>query len=222
MDPISQATLGVVAAQSASDPRRLRAAAFLGCVAGLAPDIDVFISSPTDPLLFLEFHRQFTHSLVFIPFGALICSAMFYLAVRQYLSFKETFWFCLLGYATHGLLDACTTYGTQLFWPFSTYRVAWNNVSVIDPLLTVPALILMIAAIVKVRVNYARMAFAWTILICYWVSYKKSGRNSPRWNGSGPAGTIPSAWRPNPALPICSCGRSCTSRMGCTTSTPFG
>lgn len=163
MDPISQATLGTVAAQSSSDPRRLRAAAFLGCVAGLAPDIDVFITFAADPLLFLEFHRQFTHSLLFIPFGALICSAVFYVAVRRYLSFRETFLFCLLGYATHGLLDTCTTYGTQLFWPFSNYRVAWNNVSVIDPLLTIPALILMIVATIKARATYARMALAWII-----------------------------------------------------------
>lgn len=163
MDPFSQATLGAVAAQSTSDPRRLRAAAFLGCVAGLAPDIDVFISSSIDPLLFLEFHRQFTHSLVFIPVGALICSAVFYVAVRRYLSFKETFLFCLLGYATHGLLDACTTYGTQLFWPFSDDRIAWNNVSVIDPLLTIPAFILMVVAVIKARANYARIAFAWIV-----------------------------------------------------------
>ncbi|GAL32009.1 integral membrane protein [Vibrio maritimus] len=38
----------------------------LGLLSGLAPDIDVLIRSSHDPLLFLEFHRQFTHSLLFI------------------------------------------------------------------------------------------------------------------------------------------------------------
>ena len=38
----------------------------------MAPDLDVLFQSPTDPILFLEFHRQFTHSLVFIPIGALL------------------------------------------------------------------------------------------------------------------------------------------------------
>ncbi len=164
MDPVSQATLGAVVAQSSSNSHRLRAATFLGCVAGLAPDVDVFIRSSVDPLLFLEFHRQFTHSLVFIPVGALLCSALFYLVVRRHLSFRETFWFCLLGYASHGLLDACTTYGTQLFWPFSTQRVAWNNVSVIDPMLTVPAFILLVVATIKARANYARLALAWIVV----------------------------------------------------------
>jgi inner membrane protein len=39
-----------------------------------------------------------------------------------------------LGWATHGLLDAFTSYGTMLWWPFSSARVAWNWISVIDPI----------------------------------------------------------------------------------------
>ncbi|WP_019218287.1 metal-dependent hydrolase [Legionella tunisiensis] len=44
----------------------------------------------------------------------------------------------LIGYATHGLLDACTNYGTVLFWPFSERRVYWDLISIIDPFFTVP------------------------------------------------------------------------------------
>jgi inner membrane protein len=47
---------------------------------------------------------------------------------------------------THPLLDACTTYGTQLFEPFGTQRVAWNNISVVDPLYTGPFLLCLIVA----------------------------------------------------------------------------
>lgn len=47
---------------------------------------------------------------------------------------------------THPLLDACTTYGTQLFEPFSDLRIAWNVVSVADPLYTVPFLVCLIIA----------------------------------------------------------------------------
>ncbi|MBT5700853.1 MAG: metal-dependent hydrolase, partial [Gammaproteobacteria bacterium] len=67
MDPISQGSLGAALAQSGSNPEKIKAATLLGCFAGLAPDLDIFIFSSTDPLLFLEFHRQFSHSLVFIP-----------------------------------------------------------------------------------------------------------------------------------------------------------
>ncbi|MDG2450273.1 MAG: metal-dependent hydrolase [Saprospiraceae bacterium] len=45
---------------------------------------------------------------------------------------------------THPLLDAFTTYGTQLFQPFSDYRVAFNTISVADPIYTVPFLLCVI------------------------------------------------------------------------------
>ena len=46
------------------------------------------------------------------------------------------FWFATI--FTHPLLDCFTSYGTQLFSPFSNYRVAFNTISVADPLYTVP------------------------------------------------------------------------------------
>ncbi len=51
-----------------------------------------------------------------------------------------------LAFLTHALLDACTAYGTQLFYPFSDYRVSLNVISVVDPFYTVPFAILLIAA----------------------------------------------------------------------------
>lgn len=161
MDPISQSTVGALAAQCGFDPKKARAAALVGCVAGLAPDADVFISSPTDSLLFLEFHRQFTHALVFIPVGAAIVALATHWLVRRRLRPRETYLACLLGYATHGLLDACTSYGTQLFWPFASTRVAWNNVSVVDPLFTLPVLALAISAAVWRRRGLAWLAALW-------------------------------------------------------------
>ena len=136
MDPVSQAAIGASFSQSITKNTNIKIATFLGCVAGMAPDLDVLISSKTDPLLFLEFHRQFTHSLFFIPIGSLIVAAFFYPIFKRYCSFKAGYLYCFLGYASHGLLDACTTYGTQLFWPLSSSRHAWNNISIIDPLFT--------------------------------------------------------------------------------------
>lgn len=123
-------------------------ATFCGVLAGMAPDLDILIRSSSDPLLFLEYHRQFTHSLVFIPVGAAICAAVFHFAVGRRWGWapKATFLFSLLGYGTHALLDACTSYGTMLLWPFSDMRIAWNNVSIIDPLVTVPLLFAVILA----------------------------------------------------------------------------
>ena len=149
MDPVSQGAFGTIFAQIISNKKKLIVGSILGCLAGLAPDLDVLIRSNSDPLLKLEFHRQFTHSLVFIPIGALIVSLSTQFFFKKYLSWKEAYLFCLFGYATHGLLDACTSYGTQLLWPFSNERFSWNNISVVDPFLTVPILIFIIIAIIK-------------------------------------------------------------------------
>ncbi|MFZ1751054.1 MAG: metal-dependent hydrolase [Saprospiraceae bacterium] len=47
---------------------------------------------------------------------------------------------------THPILDCFTTYGTQILLPLSDQRVAFNNISVVDPLYTIPFLICLIAA----------------------------------------------------------------------------
>ena len=163
MDPISQGAVGAVAPQVALKPEKIRAAALLGCLAGMAPDLDVFINSDTDPLLLLEYHRQFTHALVFIPVGAAAVALLLHPMVRRSLRPRESYLACLLGYATHGLLDACTSYGTQLLWPFSDYRVAWNNVSVVDPTFTLPLLCLVILASVSRRRAFAVGGLIWAL-----------------------------------------------------------
>ena len=163
MDPISQGAIGAVAPQVVLRREQLRAVALLGCLAGMAPDLDVFIVSSTDPLLLLEYHRQFTHALLFIPVGAVLVALLLQPIVRRTLRLRETYLACLLGYATHGLLDACTSYGTQLLWPFSDYRVAWNNVSVVDPLFTLPLLCLVILAAVLRRRTFAVAGLIWAL-----------------------------------------------------------
>lgn len=152
MDPISQAAIGAVAAQSIISTRQSWVqAAVIGALAGMAPDLDVLIKSSADPLLALEYHRQFTHSLFFIPIGAALFAILFYFLFnrRWQLPFRAIYLWSFLGYASHGLLDGCTSYGTQLLWPLSDKRVAWNLISVVDPLFTLPLVTTAILAILK-------------------------------------------------------------------------
>ncbi len=165
MDPLSQGAFGASFSQSLSNKKQVGVVFVLGLLSGMAPDLDVFFRSDTDPLLFLEFHRQFTHSLIFIPFGGLACATIFYLlfAKRFALTFKQTYLFCTLGYATHGLLDSCTSYGTQLFWPFTNYRVSWDIVSIIDPLFTIPLIICILFAAILKKPKIALVGFIWAL-----------------------------------------------------------
>jgi len=163
MDPVSQGSLGAALAGSAADRARLVAAVGVGALSGMAADLDVLIRSDSDPLLFLEYHRQFSHALLFAPAGALLCAVAGYRPLRRWLTAREVYLYCLLGYASHGLLDACTSYGTQLLWPFSDARIAWNRVSVVDPLFTLPLLGLLLAACLARRRLYARLAVIWAL-----------------------------------------------------------
>ena len=64
MDLLTQGLLGGALASAAANREEARRAAFVGFGAALLADADVFIGSPGDPLLKLEFHRHFTHALI--------------------------------------------------------------------------------------------------------------------------------------------------------------
>lgn len=134
MDIVTQGLLGAVAAQVVSRPGQLRAAAAIGMFAALLPDADVLIRSAEDPLLTLAYHRHFSHSLIFVPFGALLVALCCWpFARRSPISFARVYGYALAGCATAGVLDACTSYGTHLFWPFSDTPVALSIIAIVDP-----------------------------------------------------------------------------------------
>jgi inner membrane protein len=136
MDLLTHAIVGAATAIMVARPQETRLAALAGGAAALLPDADALIRSSSDALIYFEYHRHFSHSLAFIPIGALLAAAMLWPLLRKQLAFGRLYTFCFLGYALAGALDACTSYGTQLLWPFSNARVAWNIVSVFDPLFT--------------------------------------------------------------------------------------
>lgn len=164
MDPLTQGVLGAAAAQSfSSNKTKFIWLSFItGWLAGMAADLDILIRSDADPLLALEYHRHFTHSLFFIPFGAALCALIFWVASRRKFSFWSVYFFSFLGFATHGLLDACTSYGTQLLWPFSNTRVAWDLISIIDPLYTLPLLAGTLLTLKTKRRVFVRVALAFS------------------------------------------------------------
>ena len=51
-----------------------------------------------------------------------------------------------------------------MFWPFSDQRIAWNTVSIIDPLFTLPILYFITLAAYKKNVRIARVGFAYAVL----------------------------------------------------------
>ena len=141
MDIFTQALLGSAVAQLGAKKSEIKIATFIGCIAGILADADIFIRSANDPLLFLDYHRHFTHAIAFIPIGALIGAIVCWPFVRKNIKFSRLYFFALLGYLLSGVLDAFTGYGTHLLLPFSDDRISVNLISVIDPVFTLSLLI---------------------------------------------------------------------------------
>ena len=164
MDPFSQGLIGATAASTFSNKKTLKIAAITGCFAGLMPDLDVLISSHDDPLFSLEYHRHFTHSLFFVPIGGFIAASLIWLVYfRKKKPFKQILFFAVIGFGSHGLLDAMTAYGTLLLWPISDYRFTFNAISIIDPIFTFTTFMFLILAVIKNKVKLARIAAIFAI-----------------------------------------------------------
>ncbi len=144
MDPLTHSVLGIACAVAVTRPReRRRAAALAGLAAGLLPDADIFLRSDADPLFNLEYHRHFTHALAFAPVVALLASVIaagLYRVFGGRVGLRVLAMPALVAALSHSFCDVWTSYGTRWWWPFSDARVAFDWISVIDPVFTLPLL----------------------------------------------------------------------------------
>lgn len=108
MDPVSQGLVGAVLPQSHSNKREIRKATIIGLVSGMMADLDVLIRSTTEPLIFIDYHRQFTHSIIFIPIGRFISALIFWLL------FKKS-WFKKIQSIFNNLKNLSLNYKTALW-----------------------------------------------------------------------------------------------------------
>lgn len=141
MDSITQALLGATVQASLLGRWQGRKALLYGAVLGTLPDLDVVIDYG-DAVADMTYHRGFSHSLLVL---SLLAVALTWLARRfrpdpNYTGTRLflTIWLVLV---THVVLDAFTSYGTQLLWPLQTPPIAWSSVFIIDPIYSVPLLL---------------------------------------------------------------------------------
>jgi inner membrane protein len=143
-------------------------AMLIGGLAGTIPDLDVIPLSFADMVTSLNYHRGISHSLLFSGFAPLIAAKLSkYFGDKKYpsISFWRWYWVWTLGFLTHILIDACTTWGTQIFWPLP-YRISFNSVFIIDPAYTVPLIIsLIIGLFFKHKKNISTTATSIGLII---------------------------------------------------------
>ena len=160
MDSLTQIVLGASVAEATLGKKIGNKAIVLGAIAGTIPDLDIVTRFFVDDLTASVMHRGFSHSLIFpfvaAPILAWILKKIYY--NYSDVSFNDWFKMFFLAIITHPLLDAQTTWGTQLFWPFE-WRVAVENIFIIDPIYTLPFLTFLILTAFQDRLSKKRRLF---------------------------------------------------------------
>lgn len=145
MDSLTQIVLGGAVGELIAGRRMGNKAVLWGAIAGTIPDLDVFFRVFFHPIEAALVHRGFSHSLLF----SILASPALGLIINKATKGNHGFWLWtklfFWGIVTHPILDMFTNYGTQFIWPFEA-RITFNSVFVIDPLYTVPFMVLLIWA----------------------------------------------------------------------------
>lgn len=145
MDPVTHGIAGALLGKGFFSRRQERVAIFAATLGAVFPDIDIFAEAfSRDPLSIVKYHRAITHSFVALPFFAILFAAL----TRALLPWVKRRWprfhdlesppLAMLtliygvGIASHILLDAMTSFGTRMWYPISTQRVAWDLLFIID------------------------------------------------------------------------------------------
>ena len=182
MDSLTQAALGAAIGEAILGRNIGQKGAVLGALVATIPDLDILLTPLYSPLARISIHRGYSHSILFCIAGALLltyflgrvkCTKELRPLVLWIFSFVTLF--------THVLLDAFTTYGTQLFLPFTDWRVSFDSINVVDPIYTLPLLIGLFTALYiytntpvkRARSNYMGLIIS-TIYLLFTVSNKQN------------------------------------------------
>ncbi|MFO7701568.1 MAG: metal-dependent hydrolase [Psychroflexus maritimus] len=154
MDSLTQIVLGASVGEVVLGRKIGNRAPIYGAIAGTIPDLDVITGYFLDTVTAIEVHRGFSHSIVFSVLAAPLFGYLLSFFESK-ASWKELSWLMFWGLFTHPLLDAFTTWGTQLFWPLDI-QLAFKSIFVIDPLYTLPFLFCLIVAMRKPKASLQR------------------------------------------------------------------
>ncbi len=145
MDSLTHMALGGVIAEAGFREKLGGKAVILGCLGGMLPDSDFMTGLVlADPWIQLVVHRGITHSLFFASVVSLFLGWVFWRWSKRRASCCWWYLLAFLVLFTHPLLDCCTSYGTQIFAPFSKVRISWNCVSIIDVFYSLPLFLTLI------------------------------------------------------------------------------
>jgi inner membrane protein len=141
MDSLTQATLGAAVGEVLLGRKVGNKAILWGAVAGTLPDLDILAYPLMDQIDRLGWHRGPSHAFFYLILAAPLLGWVISRIHRRGASWREWTKLVFWAFITHIILDAFTIYGTQLFRPFSRWPVAFDTISIIDLLYTLPLFI---------------------------------------------------------------------------------
>lgn len=158
MDSLSQLVLGAAVGEALLGKKLGNRAILWGAIGGTIPDLDVLSGLFLSELGELTFHRGISHSLLFSVLFALLLGWLIHRFNKTNSLVTRKEWQIMLFFAffTHVILDCFTVYGTQVFAPFSNYRVSWGSIAVVDPLYTIPLLLSLVVTGFIIRTKRTR------------------------------------------------------------------
>lgn len=169
MDSLTHTVLGACLGEAIAGKKLGKKAMLFGALINNFPDVDVLASPFVEPAHNLLVHRGITHSLLACTLLTFFFAWLFSRLFRKDgLSMQR--WLMLMGSGLflHILMDAFTSYGTGWFEPFSSYRVSFNTLFIIDPFFLLPLLIGAIVLLIKKRTSETRLRTAQIVL---WISF---------------------------------------------------
>ncbi|MDA9831583.1 metal-dependent hydrolase [Akkermansiaceae bacterium] len=141
MDSVTQAVLGGVVGELVLGRKIGGKGMVWGLFFGTLPDLDILVFPWLDQVEKLRWHRGISHSFLMMVVAAFVfAKPLAWVHRKQGVSARRAWWFVFLVWSTHVLIDVFTSYGTQVYEPFSDARVAWSNLFIIDLFFTLPLL----------------------------------------------------------------------------------
>jgi inner membrane protein len=129
---LSGALVARMTAPRGAPPRTVPRRVAAGFFAAAFPDLD-FVVSWLGPVEYLLHHRGATHSVLLLPFWALVCAWLLAMLLREPGGWRALYGACAWGIGAHIAGDLITSYGTMVFAPFSDARYAWGTTFIVDP-----------------------------------------------------------------------------------------
>ncbi len=168
MDTLTHALIGSAIAETAFRKKLGRGSIIAGAVFAALPDADMLFSLTGDPLAMMKYHRAATHSLLLACIAAPLLGWLTWRIANKKGRILTWSLLALTAIFSHDLLDLCTTWGTEIFYPLTNKRYALDALPIIDPLITIPLLgaffLMLLSSKLQLRKILAFIVLCWCVI----------------------------------------------------------